>query len=70
MTLANESYQVTLLGNISNISAGSHLQSCLLKIKSSASFTCGLVGLLRGRKMHSKWSLRVKGRKDLIAVHS
>lgn len=51
MTLANESYQVTFLGSISNISAGSHSQSRLLKIKSSDGFTHSLVGLLRGRKM-------------------
>jgi len=53
MTLANESYQVPLLGKISNISAGSHLQSCLLKIKNTVGFIPRLMGLLRGRRMCS-----------------
>lgn len=63
MTLANESYQVTYLAKISNISAGSHSQTCLLKIKNSVGFIPGLTGLFRGSKMCSKWSLRARGSK-------
>lgn len=63
MTLANESYQVTSLEKISNISAGSHLQLCLLKIKDSVASIPSLMGLQWGRKISSKWPLRARGNK-------
>lgn len=68
MTLANESYQVTLLEKISNISARSHLQLRLLKIKNSVGVIPSLLGFQWGRKTCSKWPLRArrgKGEKRL-----